>query len=178
MADNNKNQAGNQINQDEMCMLCGRSKEVKNLVCYYVCYKLWQEEQIASVANNTEFLSILDWTLKRAEALASSIKEELSKAQTDLNDFKEAVRNQAYEDVKEKLGGKTVEHGFFSEMLEARRQKLWEEGKGDKLYGRLKCLEYRVANLPGFVKALKEKVALRDQELSDPENQDSMETDE
>ena len=61
-------------------------------------------------------------------------------------------------------------------MLEARRQRLWEEGGGDKFYGRLKCLEYRATNLPKLAKELKEKVASKDQEASTQESQGSEES--
>jgi len=166
MNDNSGKKAGNRINEDEMCMICGRRKEERNLVCYS-CYKQWQGEQIASVANKTKFVSISEWTLKMAETLTSSINVDLAQAQKELDEFKEKTSQQAYEDVKESLNGKAVERGLFSEMLQARQQKLWEEGDGNKFYGRLKSLERRAEKLPGFTQGLKEKVAAKAKEAKE-----------
>ena len=177
MTSNNRNGTSSDINGDEICLLCGKSKQEKNLVCYS-CYKLWQDEQIASVADKTKFVSIVEWTLKRAKTLTPVLEEDFLQAKTDLNNFKEKIKDQAYRNVRESLNGKPVEHGLFLEMLRARRQKLWKEGDGNKLFGRFKYLEFRISELPLLIKDLEEKVAAHDESQSMTETQDSEEAEE
>lgn len=159
-----KKETNNQINGKEICLLCGRKKQEKNPVCY-ACYQGYEKDRIRSVSEELKDFSILEWTLKKAKELQNVLKEELVKAQTEFNDFKNKVSDRAFKDVKGALA-KAVPQEVFSEMLNGRRQKLWGEGNGDKLYGQLKCLELRVKNLPSFIEELEKKLAEREQKNS------------
>ncbi len=165
------------INKNETCMLCGKGKKEKDLVCYR-CFGDYKEARIESIANDLKDISIVEWTLKKAEDLIPILKKEFLQASTDLDDFKTEVKDQAYQGVTEALGGRTVSKEDFSEILEQRRLKLWKDGEGNKLYGRFKYLELRTDNLPLLIEELQEKIAAHDEESSMSETQDSEKTDE
>ncbi len=174
---NNRNGTGSSINSDEICMLCGKSKKENKLVCYG-CFRIYKEDRVESIATDLKDISIVEWTLKKAEDSSTTLKEEFSQARADLDNFKDEIRDQAYQDVKTALGGKAVPKDDFSDMLEKRRQKLWQEGDGDRFFGRFKYLEFRIINLPPLVKDLKEKIAAHNESPSMPETQNSEETEE
>ena len=169
---NNRNGTSSSINGNEICMLCGRNKQEKNLVCYG-CFRKYKRDRIESIATDLKDISIVEWTLKKAEDSYSTLKEEFSQASADLDNFKDGIRDQAYQDVKTALGDKAVPRDDFSDMLEKRRQKLWQEGDGDRFFGRSKYLEFRMINLPLLIKDLKKKIAAHNERSSMPEPQDS-----
>ena len=174
---NNRNGTSSNINGNEICILCGKSKQGKNLVCYG-CFKEYKEARIESIAEDLKDISIVEWTLKKAENFIPTLEKEFSQASDDLNNFKDGIRDKSYQDIKTALGGKAVPKDDFSDMLEKRRQKLWQEGDGDKFFGRFKYLELRMINLPLLIKELKEKVAAHDERSLMPETQDSEESQE
>ncbi len=176
-ASNNRNGANGSIKINEICMLCGKSKEEKKLVCYG-CYKEYKQARIESVAIHLKDISIVEWTLKKAEDLSPILKEEFSQASADLDSFKKGIRDQAYQDVRKALGGKAIPKEDFSNMFEKRRQKLWQEGDGNRLFGQFKYLELRTIGLPLLIRELEEKVAAHDKQSSTSEAQDSEETSE
>ena len=177
MTGNNRNGTSGSINSNEICMLCGKSKKEGKLICYG-CFREYKEDRVESIATDLKDISIVEWTLKKAEDSCSTLKEESSQARADLDNFKDGVKNQAYQDVRTALGGKAVSRDDFSDMLEKRRQKLWQKGDGDRFFGRFKYLEFRMINLPLLMENLKEKIAAHDEKSSMSETQDSEETEE
>lgn len=137
-------------NGNEICMLCGGWKEEKSLICQK-CFKVWFTEW-----EKDEEIALIVWTFQKAEICCASIDGQLKEKERTFSQFKESIRQQAYDKVNAALRG--VKVSDFSDMIEKKRQTLWKERNGDKLYGQLKRLETRAQMLPGFTKELKTKI--------------------
>jgi len=178
-ASEDRNETNGSKNGNEICMLCGRTKdkgkEKKNLVCYG-CFREYKKMWVKSMAEDLKDISIVEWTLKKAENLTPILKKELLQAEADLDNFKKEVKDQAYQGVTEALRGRTVSKEDFSDILERRRLKLWQDGKGNQLFGKYKYLELRMDNLPLLIEKLQEKIAAHDEQSSMPEDQNPEET--
>lgn len=141
----------NNTHENDTCLLCEEWKEERSLVCrkcFQIWLKLWEKDRTP----------LIIWVSKQAEICCKSIAGDLEKAKNTLNDFKESIKQEAYDSVMKALRGAYVPHDDLSTMLETERQKVWEEKQGDKLYGHLKRTEHRAEKLPGFLKELKAKI--------------------
>ncbi len=144
-------------------MLCGEWKEEKSLICRN-CFKAW----LAEWEKNEEFPLIV-WTFQKAEICCASIDEQLKKTTGNFSEFQRSIKQQAYDKVNMALQGVRVSD--FSDMLERKRQKLWKERDGDKLFGQWKRLEARAKMLPGFWQGLKTKIDKHDEEARQTQTQ-------
>lgn len=148
-------------NDNEICLLCGKWKEEKSLVCQ-TCFKKWYAHW-----EKDEETPIIVWVFQKAETCCASIEEKLEQIRNSFDEFSESIKQEAYGNLSKALRGVKVPD--FSSMLDDRRQKLWKEREGDKLYGNLKRTETRAQKLPEFVKELKDKIEQfeREQELQE-----------
>lgn len=137
-------------NGNEICMLCGGWKEEENLICQK-CFKVWYAEW-----EKDEKVALVVWTFQKAKTCCTSIEKQLEEEQRAFEEFKRIIKQDAYQKINRALMG--VKIAGFSDMLESKRQQLWKERNGDKLYGQFKRLEVRAQRLPGFTQELKTKI--------------------
>jgi len=169
MNDNSGKKAGSRINGDEMCMICGNSKQPGKLVCY-VCFQKWQADRERSLVDDVKDIALLEWTLEKAKESESTLETEMLKAKQSLDGFKEKIQQSAYEDIKAALSKNgTLTRDEFSDIVEKRRQKLWTDGNGNRLFGHYKFLEFRFSRLPEFTEMLEAKITAKSQETQETE---------
>ena len=137
-------------NDNEICMLCGGWKEERSPVCQN-CFKIWLEQW-----EKDEETPLIVWTFQKAETCCASINQELQQAKRSFDEFQRNIKQEAYDKVNRALMG--IKVSDFQTMLERKRQKLWKERDGDKLYGQLKRLEVRAQRLPEFTQELRTKI--------------------
>lgn len=152
-------------NDDEICLLCGEWKENKSLVGRN-CFKQWRKKW-----EKNEETSLIVWTFNKANVCCDSIVQLLEGIKKTFDEFKQKIKQDAYDQVKQALGGASISVEDFSEMLEQKKQKLWKEREGDKLYGNLKRTEARAQRLPILVQELKVKIEKFEQEQQKQEQQ-------
>ena len=143
-------------NDNEICMLCGRWKEEESLVCQKH-FKEWRAEW-----EKDEKVAIVPWTFQKAKICCASIDKQLEKEKRTFDEFQRIIKEDAYKKVDMALMG--IKVADFSDMVEIKRQKLWKEKNGDKLYGQLKRLEVQAKMLPEFTQELKSKIDKYDEE--------------
>jgi len=131
-------------------MLCGSWKEEKGPVCRN-CFNAWRVEW-----EEDEKVALVVWTFQKAKTCSAGIDKQLEKKRKKFHSFQENIKQQAHSKVSIALKGVVVSD--FPDMVETKRQRLWKEQDGDKLYGQLKRLETRAQKLPGFCEELKAKI--------------------
>lgn len=151
-------------NGNEICMLCGEWKEEESLICRN-CFKAWRTEW-----EKNEEVDLVVWTFQKAETCCTSIDKQLEEMKKTFSEFQRSINQQAHDKISVALRG--IKISGFPDMVETKRQKLWKERNGDKLYGQLKRLETRAQKLPEFTQELKTKIEKYEEEEKQKQKQE------
>ena len=156
MNKNNHTTDNKKVNVDEVCLLCGKTKQADKDVCG-VCMEDWENARESSLVDNLLDIPFDQWLLDSLQAVLPAITKELEATQKKLEDFKTAIQDQAHREITNALVN--WNDPKFDEFVKGRRQKLWNDGGGGKLFGKVKYLELRVNTIPGLVEEIQERIA-------------------
>jgi len=120
------------------------------------CYKKYTEEAGRALARG-EAISIPEWVMGIAGEQLATLREELRQKQTEYTALQEKVGEEAFQEIRSSLKGKSVPREVFNSALRQKKDELWKANKGNRLHFEVKTLEKQTAFIEGLLSELQAK---------------------
>lgn len=170
---NNGGKPEKAINLAEICLLCGGKKQEKNPLCGG-CHDKYVSAGEQHFTETGGDLLFSEWELQQAKDVLPKVQKEYAEVKAKFDALREQVSQ-----VEESLGKtdlqKHLSHVQFDQLVQARGEKLWKDGNGDKIFGDMKRLEDRLRLLPELIEQLEHNTGIKKEA---PPNQQIVGTDE
>ena len=139
------------------CPTCreGQRNRPKDLVCPD-CYKKYTEEAGRALARG-EAISIPEWVMGIAGEQLATLQAEFHQKQNEYTALQERVGEEAFQEIRSSLKGKSVPQEVFNSALRQKKDELWKANKGNRLHFEVKTLEKQIAFIEGLLSELQTK---------------------
>jgi len=126
------------------CPLCGGNRRKASDIVCPKCYQSYTNEAAIELTRGN-YINLWEWTKRKVADLLPEIEQEYARAKNQVDQLRAKVHHEALAEIKKASYGKFVPKNIFDEAYFQKRQQLWKQLDGNKVFAQMKALESRIS---------------------------------